>query len=120
GFTARPSRQTREESAFMLALHDALLLPVVRGFGGRKIKGIGDAMLAAFQSPTDAVLCAMAMQDRLAAWNRKAKPGDRIEVRIALSQGELRRQNGELHGEALQLALEANALADAGEVVLTD
>ncbi len=61
GFTARTSRQTREENAFMLALHDALLLPVVRGFGGRKIKGIGDAMLAAFQSPTDAVLCAMAM-----------------------------------------------------------
>ncbi len=41
-------------------------------------------------------------------------------MRIVLSQGELTRQNGDLHGEALQLALEANALADAGEVVLTD
>lgn len=120
GFTARTSSQSREENARMLALHDALLLPVVRGFGGRKVKGIGDAMLAAFQSPTDAVLCALAMQDRLALWNTGAAPGDRIEVRIALSQGELRRQNGDLHGEPMQLALEANALADAGEVVLTD
>lgn len=120
GFTARTSRQSREENARMLALHDALLLPVVRGFGGSKIKGIGDAMLAAFRSPTDAVLCAQAMQDRLARWNAKACVEDRIEVRIALSQGEMRRQNGDLHGEPLQLALEANALADAGEVVLTD
>ena len=120
GFTARTSRQTREENAFMLTLHDALLLPVVRGFGGRKVKGIGDALLAAFDSPTDAVLCAMAMQDRLAAWNAQSRASDRIEVRIALSQGELRRQNGDLHGEAVQLALEANALADAGEVVVTD
>jgi serine/threonine-protein kinase len=120
GFTARTSRQTREENARMMALHDALLLPVVRGFGGRKIKGIGDAMLAAFRSPTDSVLCAQAMQDRLAAWNARAGEGDRIEVRIGLSQGEVRKQNGDLHGEPMQLALSANAIADAGEVVLTD
>ena len=120
GFTARTSLQTREENARMLALHDALLLPVVRGFRGRKVKGLGDALLAAFDSPTDAVLCAMAMQDRLAAWNAGAKPGERIEIRIALSQGEVRRSRGDLHGEAMQLALEAEARAEAGEVVLTD
>jgi len=120
GFTARTSLQTREENARMLALHDALLLPVVRGYRGRKVKGLGDAMLAAFDSPTDAVLCAMAMQDRLAAWNAEAKPGERIEIRIALSQGEVRRVRGDLHGEAMRLALEAEARAEAGEVVLTD
>ena len=120
GFTARTSGQTREENARMLALHDALLLPVVRGYRGRKVKGLGDALLAAFDSPTDAVLCAMAMQDRLAAWNSKAQPGERIEIRIALNQGEVRRSRGDLHGEAVQLALEAEARAEAGEVLLTD
>src|SRR5207237_346595 len=107
-------------NARMLALHDALLLPVVRGYRGRKVKGLGDALLAAFDSPTDAVLCAMAMQDRLAAWNSKAPAGERIEIRIALSQGEVRRSRGDLHGEAVQLALEAEARAEAGEVLLTD
>ncbi len=120
GFTARTSRQTREENARMLALHDALLLPVVRGYRGRKVKGLGDALLAAFVSPTDAVLCAMAMQDRLASWNARAQPGDRIEIRVAISQGEVRRERGDLHGEAMRLALEAEARAEAGEVVLTD
>jgi serine/threonine protein kinase, bacterial len=120
GFTARTSCQTREENARMLGLHDALLLPVLRGYRGRKVKGLGDALVGAFLSPTDAVLCAMAMQDRLAAWNAKAQPGDRIEVRIALSQGEIGRTRGDLHGEAMQLALEAEARAEAGEVLLTD
>jgi serine/threonine-protein kinase len=120
GFTARTSRQTREENERMLALHDALLLPVVRGFGGRKVKAIGDALLAAFESPTDAVLCAMALQDRLAAFNAAAEEKERIEVRVSLSQGEVRLQKGDVHGEAVQLALQAGALADAGEVVLTD
>jgi len=44
GFTARTSQQTREENARMLALHDALLVPVVKGFGGHKVKSIGDAL----------------------------------------------------------------------------
>ncbi|MGZ6081665.1 MAG: adenylate/guanylate cyclase domain-containing protein, partial [Myxococcaceae bacterium] len=43
GYTARTSRQTREENARLLAEHDQLLLPIVRAFGGRRIKSIGDA-----------------------------------------------------------------------------
>lgn len=120
GFTARTSSQTRDQNARMLALHDALLLPIVRGYNGRKVKSMGDALLAAFLSPTDAALCAMAMQDRLASWNALAEPGERIEIRIALSQGEVRRSRGDLHGEAMGLAVAAEARADAGEVVLTD
>src|SRR5256885_1804895 len=95
-------------------------LPPTDGNEGRKLRGLGDALLAAFDSPTDAVLCAMAMQDRLAAWNSKAQAGERIEIRIAISQGEVRRSRGDLHGEAVQLALEAEARAEAGEVLLTD
>lgn len=120
GFTARTSRQTRVENEHMLALHDALLLPVVRGFGGHKLKGIGDALLAGFDSPTDAVLCAMAVQDRLAAFNGDAPPGGTIEVRISLSQGEVRVGRRDVNGEPVLLAIEAGAAADAGEVVLTD
>lgn len=120
GFTARTSVQTRAENARMLALHDALLLPVVRGFGGKKVKSIGDALLAAFESPTDAVLCAMAIQDRFAGFNAGAGRAEAIEVRISLSQGEVRLARGDVTGEPVQLATEAGAAADAGDVVLTD
>ena len=56
GYTARTSRQTREENARLLAEHDRLLLPIVRAFGGRRVKSIGDALLLTFRSPTDSVL----------------------------------------------------------------
>ncbi|MFL5394311.1 MAG: adenylate/guanylate cyclase domain-containing protein [Myxococcales bacterium] len=120
GFTARTSRQTREENARMLALHDALLVPVVKGFGGNKVKSIGDALLVTFRSPTDSVLCAMAMQDRLAAWNAKAEPVDRIEVRITVSLGEVQVKSSDIAGDPVQLALRASLHADAGDVVLTE
>lgn len=64
GFTARTSRQTREENARMLRRHDALLLPVIRALGGRRVKSVGDALLLVFESPTDSVLCGTAIQDR--------------------------------------------------------
>lgn len=120
GFTARTSRQTREENFRMLAFHDALLLPVIRGFGGRKVKSIGDALLVTFRSPTDCVLCGMAIQDRLASWNVDRGPAERIEVRIAISLGEVRVDADDVTGDPVQLALRASAFADAGEVVLTE
>ena len=99
GFTARTSQQTREENARMLAFHDALLLPVIRGFGGRKVKSIGDALLVTFRSPTDCVLCGMAMQDRLASWNARRGPQEKIEVRIAISLGEVRVETDDVTGD---------------------
>jgi serine/threonine-protein kinase len=120
GFTARTSQQTREENARMLAFHDALLLPVIRGFGGRKVKSIGDALLVTFRSPTDCVLCGMAMQDRLASWNARRGPQEKIEVRIAISLGEVRVDADDVTGDPVQLALRASAFADAFEVVLTE
>ena len=104
----------------MLAFHDALLLPVIRGFAGRKVKSIADALLVTFRSPTDCVLCGMAIQDRLASWNAHRGPAERIDVRIAISLGEVRVDADDVTGDPVQLALRASAFADAGEVVLTE
>jgi hypothetical protein len=64
-----------------LALHDQLLQPVFRAFGGKVVKTIGDAFLVTFASPTDAVHCGMAVQDRLAEHNARAAIDDVLEVR---------------------------------------
>src|SRR5512138_3826194 len=90
GFTAATSRQSREENARMLALLDELLLPVVRAFRGRRVKTIGDAYLILFESPTSGLLCGMAIQDRLWDHARRVQPGERIEMKVVLSLGEVR------------------------------
>ena len=53
----------------------------MRAFRGTLVKTIGDALLVTFRSPTDAVLCGMAIQDRLFQHNQAASEADRIEVR---------------------------------------
>src|SRR5512133_1022857 len=83
GFTAATSRQSRAENERMLALQDELVLPVVRAFGGRRVKTIGDAYLVLFRSPTAGVLCGMAIQDRLWDYGRRVAKEERIEVLVA-------------------------------------
>ncbi len=120
GFTERTSRQTYEENQRMLRIHDALLTPVFKAFGGRPIKTIGDAFLVVFESPTQAVLCGVAIQDRLWDYNRRVTAEEQIHVRVAANLGEVRLEKGDVFGEPVNIAARVEALADAGEVLFTE
>jgi class 3 adenylate cyclase len=125
GFTAATSRQSRAENERMLAVQDELVLPVVRAFGGRRVKTIGDAYLVLFRSPTAGLLCGMAIQDRLWDYGRRVRPEERIEVRVVLSLGEVRLVGSgavpaDVYGEAVNLAARVEAEAEAGEIWFTE
>jgi class 3 adenylate cyclase len=125
GFTAATSRQSRAENAQMLALQDELVLPVVRAFGGRRVKTIGDAYLVLFSSPTSGLLCGMAIQDRLWEYGQRVPEEERIEVRVVLSLGEVRLVGpaaapSDVYGEAVNLAARVEAEAEAGEIWFTE
>ncbi len=120
GFTARTSQQTYEENQRMLRVHDALLTPVFKAFGGRPIKTIGDSFLVVFDSPTQAVLCGVAIQDRLWDYNRRVAEAEQIHVRVAVNMGEVRVERGDVFGEPVNIAARVEGLADAGEVLFTE
>ena len=120
GFTERTSRQTLEQNETLLRTHNQLLAPIFRAFGGRIIKEIGDAFLVTFESPTQAVLSGVALQDRLWAHNRGKVGDDRIDVRVAINCGEVRLENNDVFGEPVNIAARVEGLADAGEVYFTE
>lgn len=120
GFTERTSRQTLEENQRLLKLHADLLLPLFRGFSGKVVKSIGDAFMVTFESPTQAVLCGAAIQDRLWAHNRAAPESDRLEVRVAVNAGEVRLEGGDVFGEPVNIASRVEGIAEAGEVFFTE
>jgi serine/threonine-protein kinase len=120
GYTERTGAQSREEAARWLELHDALLQPLIRAYRGKLVKTIGDAFLVTFTSPTDAVLCGTAIQDRLFQHNQQAASEDQIHVRVALSAGEVRMRKGDVLGEPVNLAARIESLAEPGQVLLSD
>ncbi len=120
GFTERTSRQTLEENQRLLQVHHQLLAPLFKAFGGRIVKSIGDAFLVTFESPTQAVLCGMALQDRLWQHNLSATDTYRLDVRVAINVGEVRVESDDVFGEPVNIASRVESIAEAGEVYFTE
>jgi adenylate cyclase len=109
GYAERLGAQTWEESQRMLRLHQALVDPVFRKFKGRRIKQIAGTFLVAFDSPTQAVLCAAALQHRVQKMS--------LGVRIGIQLGEVRLARGDVFGEPVNIAARIEALCEPGEVL---
>jgi adenylate cyclase len=120
GFSERTSRQTLEENQRLLRVHHDLLVPVFKAFGGRILKSIGDAFLVTFESPTQAVLSGMAIQDRLWGYNRGAPEAERLDVRVAINVGEVRLESQDVFGEPVNIAARVESIAEPGEVFFTE
>lgn len=120
GFTDKTSRKSRHDIMAMLDKHKELVLPTLEGRGGRLIKTIGDAFLMVFDSPTDAVLAGVAVQEALRAYNADKAEDDRIEVRIAINSGEVSLTENDIFGEPVNITARIESVAEAGEVFFTE
>ncbi len=99
GFTYKTSLSSREQLKIYLELHDNLVRPIFERYSGKVIKTIGDAFLVVFDSPTNAVLCGIKIQDVLDEHNKKASKEDKLEVRVAINSGEVGIKNDDVFGE---------------------
>lgn len=121
GFTDKTSRKSRGQIKDMLNKHNELVLPVLEKYHGHVIKTIGDAFLVTFESSTDAVLCGVAIQEILTAFNKEKAPDDRIDIRIAINAGEVSiNETGDIFGEAVNITSRIEGIAEAGEVFFTE
>lgn len=119
GWGERAGALPPDERALLLLAHDRLVIPALHAFEGRRALVAGETLVSDFASPTNAVLCAMAIQDRVSAWNGTAAEGDRLALRLALHAGEL--PGGRVVAKAIPVGL-AEATRDrtpAGEIWLT-
>lgn len=119
GFAERTARQSREQNKAMLRAFNGLLVPLIARFGGRRVKSMGDALLVTFRSPTDSVRCGMAMHDAVAAYNHDNRSQEPIQVRVALNVGEVRVEQDDIFGEAVNIAARVEELTPPGEIYLT-
>jgi class 3 adenylate cyclase len=119
-YTETTAQQSRKENEDLLAMHNRILFPVFRRFRGKLIKMIGDALLIVFASPTDAMLCAMAMQDALFEHNRSAQPEKQIHIRIAASLGEVRVAKKDVFGEPVNITSRIENITPSDEIYFSD
>ncbi len=120
GFTARSGEQSREGLVELLTRHKALVVPHIEKHRGKIIKTIGDAFLAVFESATDAVYSAKEIQNSLRSHNKDAEKGKAINLKIGLNTGEVTLLDGDVFGEAVNIASRVQNLAPPGGIFFTE
>ncbi len=120
GYTEATQSQSRQDNARLLATHNRILYPIIRRYKGRHVKSIGDALLLVFRSPTDAMLCAMAMQDALFEFNRNNTKERQIHIRVAASLGEVRVTRHDVFGEAINVTSRIESITPVDEIYMSE
>ncbi len=102
--------------------HFAFLAGIVRANNGAVIKTIGDAIMAAFADPTDAVRAALAIQEDVESFNAD-RPGEAIVIKVGIHEGPsiAVTLNGRLDyfGSTVNMAARLQGTSRGGDVVLS-
>jgi adenylate cyclase len=118
GYTALT--QTDEAVALrLLRRHNELLRPVFSRHRGREVKTIGDAFLVEFESALDATQCAVEVQRTLRDYNSSVADGPKIRVRIGIHLGDVVHAQGDVLGDAVNVASRIEPLAEPGGICIS-
>ena len=102
GYTALMGND--EQKAFqLLRKNREIQKPIIEEFGGQRIKELGDGVMASFSAASNAVYAAIKIQE--ACFHSKA-----FELRIGIHQGEVVFENGDVFGDAVNIASRLQAL----------
>ncbi len=106
-------------SAKLVQRHRDLLLPLIEKHRGHGKSTGGDGLVAAFESPADALSAACEMQRSLAEFNASRVTDREIAVRIGVADGEvvLDRRGRPFIGTGLNLAARTMNLGDGGQIM---
>ena len=98
----------------LLEKHRELIRPVLLTYGGREVKTIGDAFLVEFASALRATECAVEMQRVLRDYNQTSE--HRILIRVGIHVGDVIHAQGDVYGDAVNIASRIEPQAQGGEI----
>lgn len=99
--------------AALMRLRSQIFDPIVAARRGRVVKSMGDGWIVTFGSATEAVECAMQVQDRLAA-------DPLIRLRAGVHVGDVAQTGDDVFGDAVNLACRLQTIAGPGAVVVSE
>src|SRR5438094_1885449 len=96
-----------------------LIRPILNRHNGREVKTIGDGFLVEFLSAMDAVRCAYDIQRITREFNISEPVEHKLHLRIGVHLGDVVESEGDISGDAVNVASRIESLAEDGGVCLT-
>jgi len=95
----------------------------VRDHDGAVVKTIGDAVMASFGDPADAVKAALAMQARIADFNRSHGAGGELVLKVGIHMGSSvmvsLNERLDYFGSTVNMAARLQGQSEGGDIVLS-
>jgi len=112
GYTALMGND--EQNAFnILNKNRSLQKPIIEEFNGRKIKELGDGVMASFNTVSDAVNAAIKIQEACNASNE-------YQLRIGIHLGDVLFENDDVFGDGVNIASRIQSAAKPGTIYISD
>jgi len=111
GYTAL-MEQDEKKAFYVLKKNLALHQSVISEFRGRIIKEMGDGMLASFSNVSDALNAAIKIQNL-------CNNANEYKLSIGIHQGEVVFENGDVFGDAVNVASRIQSLGVAGSILFS-
>jgi formylglycine-generating enzyme required for sulfatase activity/class 3 adenylate cyclase len=96
-----------------------LIEPSIAEHQGRLVKTTGDGFLAIFDSPVEAVRCAIVIQQNMVGRNAALPRHHWIEYRIGVNLGDVIIEADDVYGDGVNIASRLEGIADPGQVYIS-
>jgi class 3 adenylate cyclase/predicted RNA-binding Zn-ribbon protein involved in translation (DUF1610 family) len=122
GSTALYDQIGDPKAYFLVRQHFDTLGNVIQRYEGATVKTIGDAVMATFMTPLDAVHAALEMLRDIEAFNRNIS--DKLVLKIGIHSGHsivvTLNDRLDYFGQTVNIASRVQGLADAGEIYISE
>ncbi|WP_172677017.1 adenylate/guanylate cyclase domain-containing protein [Aestuariivita boseongensis] len=112
GYSALMDHNRDQTLNALKTFRELTLMPALARYGGRLIKSMGDGWIVEFRSATNAAECAISIQS-------VEKRAD-IQLRIGVHTGEVITDGDDIFGDGINIAARLEALAEPGQILLSD
>jgi TolB-like protein/class 3 adenylate cyclase len=110
-----------EDTLARLKTHRRELIdPKISEHRGRIVKTTGDGLLIEFPSVIEAVSCAVAVQRGMAERNAETPKEERITFRIGVNLGDVIVEDGDIHGDGVNIAARLEGIAEHGGICISE
>lgn len=112
GYTALMGKD-EQKAMKLLKFNRDLQKPLVEEYHGKWLKEMGDGALVSFPSASEAVFCALKIQEGL-------KDNNDLNLRIGIHVGEIILEDGDVFGDGVNIASRLESLAPIGRVWISE
>ncbi len=118
GYTSL-SQQNESLALELLKQLRQLVRPLFSKHGGKEVKSIGDALLVEFSSALEAARCAYEIQLSIHESNEVRPLERKLLLRIGVHVGDVVSSEGDIHGDAVNIASRVVSTAEPGGICVT-